>query len=47
VPAFSDWFPPALAGVLFTILGAAKLYGLRRGVVGGHGKPVAQRLCGT
>lgn len=47
MPPFSDWFPPALVGVLFTALGAAKLYGLRRGIVGGRDKPVAQRLCGT
>jgi hypothetical protein len=47
MPSFSEWFPPALAGVLFTAIGAAKLYGLWRGVVGGHDKPVAQRLCGT
>ncbi len=44
---FVDWFPLALAGVTFTALGGFKLYGLRHGLVGGHDKPVFQRLCGT
>jgi hypothetical protein len=44
---FSDWFPPALAGLTFTILGGIKLWGLNRGIVGGAGKPAVQRLCGT
>jgi hypothetical protein len=43
----SDWFPMAAAGLAFTLLGGIKLWGLKRGIVGGAGKPVAQRLCGT
>ncbi len=45
--SFSDWFPLAAVGVTFTILGSIKLWGLKRGVVGGGDKPFAQRLCGT
>jgi hypothetical protein len=45
--AFSDWLPQATVGLTFTILGSLKLWGLRRGIVGGAGKPVVQRLCGT
>ncbi len=44
---FTDWFPLALVGVVFTILGGFKLYGLQRGVVGGKDKPAFQQLCGT
>ena len=43
----ADWLPPALVGTSFTALGALKLDGLRRGVIGGHDKPLRQRLCGT
>jgi len=45
--AFSDWFPPAAAGLTFTVLGSIKLWGLKRGIVGGADKPVVERLCGT
>jgi hypothetical protein len=45
--AFSDWLPPETVGLTFTTLGSLKLWGLRRGIVGGAGKPVVQRLCGT
>jgi hypothetical protein len=45
--AFSEWFPPALAGVVFTLLGGLKLYGAIRGTVGGHDKPLLERACGT
>ncbi len=45
--SFSDWFPMALAGVTFTLLGALKLYGFFRGIEGGHDKPIGKRLCGT
>jgi hypothetical protein len=45
--AFSDWFPLATVGLTFTILGSLKLWGLKQGIVGGAGKPVVQRLCGT
>jgi hypothetical protein len=44
---FGDWFPLAAVGLTFTILGSLKLWGLKRGIVGGGGKPVVQRLCGT
>lgn len=44
---FAEWFPLALVGVSFTVLGSLKLYGLRHGIVGGHDKPVIQKLCGT
>ena len=43
----SDWLPPAVIGAMFTGLGVAKFYGLRRGIVGGRGAPLARRLCGT
>jgi len=44
---FTDWFPLALVGSTFTLFGLIKLYGLKRGIVGGRGKPAIQRLCGT
>jgi hypothetical protein len=44
---FADWFPLAAVGLTFTILGSLKLWGLRRGIVGGGSKPIIQRLCGT
>jgi hypothetical protein len=44
---FLDWFLLATVGLMFTILGCIKLWGLKQGVVGGAGKPFAQRLCGT
>jgi hypothetical protein len=44
---FTDWFPLALVGTVFTLLGCLKLYGLARGIEGGRGRPVARRLCGT
>jgi hypothetical protein len=42
-----EWFPPALVGTIFTLVGVLKLYGLVRGIEGGQGKPIGQRLCGT
>jgi hypothetical protein len=45
--SFPDWFIPALIGVIFTLIGSLKLYGLSRGVVGGADKPFVTRLCGT
>jgi hypothetical protein len=45
--AFSDWLPLATVGLTFTLLGCVKLWGLKRGIVGGADKPVVQRLCGT
>jgi hypothetical protein len=42
-----NWLIPAWIGVQFTLLGALKLYGLCRGVVGGADKPFIVKLCGT
>jgi len=42
---FADWFPLATVGLTFTLLGSLKLCGLNRGIVGGAGKPVVQRIC--
>jgi hypothetical protein len=47
MPAFPEWFPQALVGVTMTSFGLLKLYGLRRGIVGGKDKTFAQRACGT
>jgi hypothetical protein len=44
---FADWFPLATVGLMFTILGSLKLWGLKRGIVGGAGRPFTQGLCGT
>jgi hypothetical protein len=44
---FADWLPLVTVGLTFTILGCIKLWGLKQGIVGGAGKPFAQRLCGT
>ncbi len=43
----ADWFPEAVVGLTFTLLGGIKLWGLNLGIVGGADKPVVQRLCGT
>ena len=45
--SLSDWFPLLLVGSMFTFFGVAKIYGLSRGVEGGCGKPVGEKLCGT
>jgi hypothetical protein len=47
VPAFSDWFPPALVGITFTGFAVLKLYGMSHGMVGGGGKPFRQRCLGS
>jgi hypothetical protein len=44
---FGDWFALATVGLTFTTLGSLKLWGLYRGIDGGAGKPVVQRICGT
>ena len=44
--AFSDWFPNAVVGVTFVSLGLLKIYGWRKGIVGGGGKPASCRLLG-
>lgn len=43
---FSDWFPPLAAGITFLTLGLCKVYGWRKGIVGGGGKSAACRLSG-
>jgi hypothetical protein len=45
--SFVDWFVPSVIGVTFTTLGALKLVGVCRGVVGGGDQPFIKRLCGT
>ncbi len=45
--SWKDLLPNLVVGLTFTALGVAKLIGLRRGIVGGAGKPLATRLCGT
>jgi hypothetical protein len=45
--AFFDWFPLAMVGLTFTLLGGIKLWGLKQGILGGADKPFTQRLCGT
>jgi len=47
MPTLADWLPHAVVGVTFTVFGLLKLYGLRRGIVGGRDKSVVQRACGT
>lgn len=42
-----DWLPPLLTGLLFTTLGALKVIGRTRGVVGGGGKPWRVRAYGS
>jgi hypothetical protein len=43
----SDWLPPLAAGLLFTALGIAKVYGQIRGIQGGGCKPALIRACGS
>ncbi len=47
IAAFAAWFPQALVGTIFILLGSLKLYGFVRGIKGGREKPFGQRLCGT
>jgi hypothetical protein len=42
-----DCLIPLSVGLIFVILGTLKLYGLVRGIVGGHEKPLATQLCAT
>jgi hypothetical protein len=44
--ALSDWLPPLAASLTFTALGICKIYGLRKGIVGGGGRPWSCRLQG-
>jgi hypothetical protein len=41
------WLVPAVIGLMFTVIGTLKLYGLSTGVVGGADKPLVTQLCGT
>jgi len=43
----ASWLPPAMVGILFTVMGGLKLFGTVRGIVGGRDKPTFQYLCGT
>ncbi len=43
----ADWLPPALAGLVFTALGALKMYGMMAGIEGGRNAAVFDRACGT
>jgi hypothetical protein len=45
--SLAEWLPPAAVGLTFTLLGALKLFGWYRGILGGHDKPFVVRLCGT
>jgi hypothetical protein len=45
--AIEEWLPPLAAGVTFTGLGLAKVYGLFHGIQGGGCKPAKDRACGT
>jgi hypothetical protein len=45
--SFFDWFPPAVVGATFTTMGLLKVYGRRKGIVGGGGKPFSCRLRGS
>jgi hypothetical protein len=44
--SLSDWLPNAVVGVTFTTIGILKVYGFRKGIVGGGGKPASCRLMG-
>jgi hypothetical protein len=45
--AYSDWIPLAAVGGTFTTLALLKVYGFRKGIVGGGGRPVVCRLLGS
>lgn len=46
VEAALDWLVPAMLGVVFTTLGLFKVYGWKKGIVGGGDKPASCRLLG-
>ena len=41
-----DWLVPAMLGVVFTSFGLLKVYGWKKGIVGGGDKPASCRLLG-
>lgn len=43
---FADWFPLLAIGIAFTTVGLLKVYGFRRNIVGGGGRPYSCRLLG-
>jgi hypothetical protein len=45
--SLANWLPPLVVGLMLTIVGCLKLWGLKKGIVAGADKPLAQRLCGT
>jgi hypothetical protein len=44
--ALTDWLPLTTVGVTFTTVGLLKVYGFRKGIVGG-GRPAYCRLLGS
>ena len=44
--ALSDWLPLGVIGATFTTLGLLKVYGWKKGIVGGGGKAASCRLLG-
>ncbi len=42
----ADWLPLTAVGATFTTFGFLKVYGWKRGIVGGGGKPASCRLLG-
>ena len=40
----ADWLPLAAVGVTFTTFGFLKVYGWKKGIVGGGGQPASCRL---
>ena len=42
----ADWLPPAAVGVTFTTAGFLKVFGWKKGIIGGGGKPASCRLLG-
>jgi hypothetical protein len=44
--SLADWLPPLAVGLTFTTLGLLKVYGFRKGIIGGGGKPASCRLLG-
>jgi hypothetical protein len=43
----SNWIPLSVVGVTFTAVGLLKVYGLRKGIVGGGSRPLSCRLLGS